>query len=64
MSFMSRNGLRVFLILVLISLAIFLPLLFSGYVELQKASTAGSYAEAAQHYRTAAQRIPWRAGSL
>ncbi len=60
MSFMSRNGLRIFLILVLISLAIFLPLLFSGYVELQKASMAGSYSEAAKHYRSAAQRIPWR----
>lgn len=58
---MPRNALRVFLVLALILLAILVPLVFSGYFELKKASVSGSYAEAAQHYRNAAQRIPWRA---
>ena len=58
---MSRNAVRVFLVLLLIALAIFVPLIVSGYTELKKASTASSYIEAAQHYQNAAQRIPWRA---
>jgi tetratricopeptide (TPR) repeat protein len=57
---MLRNALRVSLILLLISLAIFLPFVFSGYGELKKASTASSYSEVAERYQTAAQRIPWR----
>jgi len=57
---MLRNMFRVFLILVLISLAIFLPLISSGYSELKKATTSSSYVEIAQHYQAAAQRIPWR----
>jgi len=58
---MSRNTIRVFFILALISLAIFVPLIASGYSELKKASISSSYAEAAQHYQNAAERIPWRA---
>jgi len=58
---MPRNTIRVFFILVLISLAIFVPLIASGYSELKKASISSSYAEVAQHYQNAAQRIPWRA---
>lgn len=57
---MPRNAIRVFLILTLTLLAIFVPLIFSGYAELQKASRARSYAEAARHYQAASQRIPWR----
>lgn len=48
-------------VLALIVFAIIAPVIFSGYSELEKASTANTYAEAAQHYRNAAQRIPWRA---
>jgi tetratricopeptide (TPR) repeat protein len=48
-------------VLLLIGLAIFVPLVFSGYSELKKASLSNSYAEAAQHYQNAALRIPWRA---
>lgn len=57
---MPRNAVRVFLVLLLIGLAIFLPLVFSGYSELKKATISRSYAEAAMHYQNAARRIPWR----
>ena len=56
-----RNIARVSLILSSILLAIFVPFMLSGYSELKKATTSGSYAEIAEHYRAAAQRIPWRA---
>jgi tetratricopeptide (TPR) repeat protein len=58
---MPRNATRVFLVLGLIFLAVFVPLVLSGYSELKKASVSASYVEAAQHYRNAAVRIPWRA---
>src|SRR6266498_3403431 len=58
---MPRSAIRVFSILVLIVLAVFAPLIFSGYSELNKATHSSSYADAAQHYQYAAQRIPWRA---
>ena len=58
--FVPRDVVRISLILLLILLAIFVPLIFSGYAELEKASTSTSYAEAAGHYQRAAQRIPWR----
>jgi tetratricopeptide (TPR) repeat protein len=55
-----RNIVRISLILLAILLAIFAPIIVSGYSELKKATTANSYVEAAEHYRNAAQRIPWR----
>lgn len=58
---MHRNTTRVVLVLLLILLAIFAPVIISGYSELEKAERAGSYTEAAQHYQLAVQRIPWRA---
>ncbi len=58
--FVPRNIVRISLILLAILLAIFAPLIVSGYSELKKATTASSYREAAEHYRNAAQRIPWR----
>lgn len=58
---MPRDLVRISLILALIFLAVFVPLIFSGYSELEKAAASGSYTEAAEHYRRAAQRIPWRA---
>ena len=60
-SSVRRNIVRVFLILIVISLAIFVPLIVSGYAELEKATASTSYREAAEHYRNAAQRLPWRA---
>lgn len=51
----------IFLGLVLLALVVFAPSIFSGYAELRKAAAAGSYAEAAEHYRSAAQYLPWRA---
>ena len=48
-------------VLLLILLAIFAPVIISGYSELAKARSASSYAEAAGHYQLAVQRIPWRA---
>ena len=58
---MHRNPIRVFLILILILLAIIVPVIASGYSELEKVSKSNTYTEAAQHYESAAQRIPWRA---
>ena len=58
---MQRNTIRVILVLVLIVFAVVTPVILSGYSELGKASTANTYAEAAQYYQNAAQRIPWRA---
>lgn len=58
---MQRNTLRVISILAILTIAIFAPLVLSGYSELKKASTAQAYPETARHYWNAAQRIPWRA---
>lgn len=58
---MPRNILRISFILLSIFLAIFVPFILSGYSELKKATISGSYVEVAEHYRNAAQRIPWRA---
>ena len=58
---MHRNTIRAVSVILLILLAIFAPVIISGYSELAKARAASSYAEAAQHYQLAAQRIPWRA---
>jgi len=58
---MPRNTLRAASILILLSLAAFAPVIFSGYSELEKATTSNSYIEVAGHYQTAARRIPWRA---
>lgn len=52
---------RIPLILLVILLAVFVPLVLSGYGELKKAQTSSTYVEAAEHYQRAAQRIPWRA---
>jgi len=56
-----RNIARNSLVLLAIFLAIFVPLIVSGYSELQKATVSSSYLETAGHYRRAAQRLPWRA---
>jgi tetratricopeptide (TPR) repeat protein len=56
-----RIAVRISLILLLILLAIVVPFIVSGYAELEKATTASSYTEAAEHYQNAAQRLPWRA---
>ena len=56
-----RNTLRVALVLWLLSLAVVVPFISSGYSELKRAAASNSYNEAAQHYEIAARRIPWRA---
>lgn len=56
-----RDFARIPFILLIILLAVSVPLVLSGYRELEKARTSNSYAEAAGHYQRAAQRIPWRA---
>jgi protein O-GlcNAc transferase len=58
---MYRNALRVIFVLALLLLAIFVPVVSSGYSELGKVSTASSYNEMAEYYGSAARRIPWRA---
>src|SRR5262245_55895780 len=61
MCYMHRNIVRVFLVIILMLLVIIAPVIFSGYSELEKASVSSTYTEAAQHYESAAQRIPWHA---
>ncbi len=58
---MRRNAPHAGFVLVLLLSAIFTPVIFSGYSELKKATTSNSYIEVAQHYQSAARRIPWRA---
>ena len=58
---MQRSSWRVISILLLLVLAIFVPLVVSGYSEWKKASISKSYEEAGNHYKNAAQRIPWHA---
>ena len=53
--------LRALLILLILTLAIVVPVVYSGYSELDKGDNASSYLEAAQQHQSAAQRIPWRA---
>jgi len=55
-----RNLFRALLILVILALAITVPFIYSGYVEVRQASSAPSHLEAAGHYQAAAQRILWR----
>jgi tetratricopeptide (TPR) repeat protein len=58
---MYRNAFRAVFVLLLLLLVILAPVVSSGYSELAQASTAGSYIEMAEHYGSAAQRLPWRA---
>lgn len=58
---MQHNFVRVVLVVVLLALAIVVPVMASGYSELRAASISDSYTEIAEHYWTAAQRLPWRA---
>lgn len=56
-----RRGWRNFLVLLLLLAALIAPVILGGYSELRQAQTAKSYSEVAEHYRRAAQRLPWRA---
>ncbi|MGE5375431.1 MAG: tetratricopeptide repeat protein [Bacteroidota bacterium] len=58
---MSRHTLRILSFLLLLALAVFAPVVASGYSELKQASQAKSYVDVAEHYRAAAMRLPWRA---
>ena len=58
---MYRNALRVIFVLFLLLLSILVPVVSSGYSELKQASTSSSYTEMAEHYGSAARRMPWRA---
>jgi len=55
-----RNTLRVGSIFVIILLAVLIPVVWSGYAELKQASGVQAPLEAAQHYQSAAWRLPWR----
>jgi tetratricopeptide (TPR) repeat protein len=57
---MSRHWLRVVSFLILLVIAVWAPVMASGYSELKKASAVRTYPEMADHYRAAAQRLPWR----
>jgi tetratricopeptide (TPR) repeat protein len=56
-----RNTLRTVSILFVILAAIYVPIVISGYSELDKAAGSTSYLEAAKHHQTAARRLFWRA---
>lgn len=56
-----RNILRGLPVLLILALAISVPVLFSGYSELDKGDNAPAYLTAAGHHQLAARRIPWRA---
>src|SRR5215217_3163454 len=58
---MQRSPMRIVLVLALLAIAIFAPLVASGYWELEQVSVAKTYPEVARHYWNAARRIPWRA---
>lgn len=58
---MHREALRPVFVLLLLLLAVLVPVLSSGYSELERASMSNSYTEMAEHYASAARRIPWRA---
>jgi len=55
-----RNTFRVGFVLLLIALAVFTPVILSGYSELKQAASSASPLALAEHYRSAAQLIPWR----
>jgi len=55
-----RNTFRVLSILLILVSAIIVPIVLSGNSELDQASRAPSHLEAAQHYQSAAWRLPWR----
>ena len=59
---MTRDYVRVASVLALLLAAVFTPLFVSGYSEWRRAEAAASYPEVAEHYLTAAQRLPWQPG--
>jgi len=58
---MRSNIFRAVFVISILLLAVAAPVIITGYSELKKATTASSYIEVAEHYKTAAQRLPWRA---
>ncbi|HET9906331.1 MAG TPA: hypothetical protein VFQ23_06810, partial [Anaerolineales bacterium] len=58
---MRRDTIQALLVLILILVAVVLPVISAGYSDLKKASISTTYVEAAQHYQSAAERLPWRA---
>ena len=58
---MQRYPWHVVLVIMILALAILVPVLVSGYSELDQGSAAHDYINAAVHYKNAALRIPWRA---
>lgn len=57
---MQRSHLRVGIVIILIILGTAAPIVYSGYSALKRAEAASTYSDAANQYRIAAQRIPWR----
>lgn len=55
-----RNALRIGLIFIAILLAVTAPVIWSGYSELRQVPLALSHIESAEHYLSAAGRLPWR----
>ncbi|HKJ37699.1 MAG TPA: tetratricopeptide repeat protein [Anaerolineales bacterium] len=55
-----RERLRTGLILLVIFLAVSVPFISSGYSEITEAESASTHLQAAEHYKAAAIRLPWR----
>lgn len=59
------GALRLFLILMALLTAIFVPVVVSGYLEVSQGETAAAhqqYGSAAEYYRSAALKLPWKTG--
>ena len=59
----TRNYLLVFLVLLVLFIAVFAPIVYTGYADLRSAQSAAAqskFSEAAQKYESAARRLFWR----
>jgi tetratricopeptide (TPR) repeat protein len=57
---MSRHALRAAVVLFILALAVYAPIVLSGYSDLKQVNSASSLPEVARRYEAAARRIPWR----
>ena len=57
---MRRKFLQSALVLTLLLVSVAAPVVIGGYSELRAAEKADSYIDIAEHYRRAAERLPWR----
>ena len=59
----TRNHLIIFLVLLIVFIAVFAPIVYTGYADLRSAQSAAAqskFSDAAQKYESAARRLFWR----